>query len=232
MSLRNQIVVTVTSTCVKCMPTGPDSIRLSPVRVVLGKASSNVQNFHQLVPLLRAGVRINADPANADLARRVLAELAPIARIDGAAANEIIVSAFPPPGTDPWLRFDRGPVQLVTRNGLQLYTEEQLSRLTIVQIVKRGGYYSLWVRPGRGASVPTLMPLDYGDVAIFQANGPEIAFSTSEDRIVQAAYGRQEAEEDAFFRIWRSSVLAIWAALTIGAALLMRRLPRLQPRKI
>lgn len=223
LSLQNRLEVTLDQMG------GADFAVIKPLRVMLSQASTDPRHFYQLATLFRSGVKIVATPSNAIIARRVLDRLAPNAPVrDGG--HELVVSDLPPRGTAPWLRFDRGAVRLVTRNGLALYTQEQLNRMTIVQIVTRGNAPILWIKPAHDEAMPTLLPLDYGNVALFHSKGAEMAFSTFDDPIVQAAYRNEEAASSALFRTWRSSVLAVWVALTIGAGILMLRLPRLRPR--
>jgi len=230
LSLQNQLDVALEQACGSCFP-GADFATIKPLRVILRQASPDAHHFYELATLLRSGVEIIASPSDAAFARRALTGLAPVAPLRKDGGYEIEVSEFPPEGTAPWLRFDQGAVRLVTRNALVLYTQEQLNRMTIVQIVSRGSEPVLWIKPGRDRAMPRLMPLDYGNVAIFNSKGAEIAFSTSDDRIVQAEYRNQEAEASAIFETWRSFVLAVWVALTIGAAILMFRLPRLRTRE-
>ncbi|NGM20231.1 hypothetical protein G3576_09420 [Roseomonas stagni] len=157
----------------------------------------------------------------------------------------IAVTAEPPAGSQPALRFDAGRLTLSDRDGRPLLDLEGVQRLIAAQLVTaEGGQPGLWLR------LPTLMPalpaaaprLERGDVALLDGQGVALAWSSQAPAPeVRLAYAEAPATtpavatlpavaapaERSAILVWRPWVLAVlWVlgfALVVYAFLRPRR---------
>ena len=229
LSIRNQLEVAVTlpfcsgEGCADALET----VRLSHTpRAQLEPLGSDLTNFAQLPTRLRSGIAIGAETSRGrQLAEMARAVLAPAAPLDERAAARIVVGDRPPEGTNPRLRFDRGPVALRRSDGAPLISAAALDRLTVVQLLGTAERPLLWIRPGD--RLPAQLDLDHGDVALFDESGRVFGFSTQADRAVEVAYapGADPHGQERATQLWRLALLAFWILLTIGTVLVLRRLP-------
>lgn len=161
----------------------------------------------------------------------------------------IAITAEPPAGSQPALRFDAGRLTLSDRDGRPLLDLEGAQRMIATQsVVAEGDRPGLWLR------LPTLMPalpaaaprLERGDVALLDGQGVALAWSSAapvpEVRLAYAEApnpaapapaapapampGTAQAERSAIL-VWRPYVLAVlWVlgfALVVHAFLHPRR---------
>ena len=229
LSIRNRLEVAVTlpfchvAACADAL----DSVRLSrQPRARLGPVEPDLTDFAQLPARLRSGIEVRAEaPAGRQLAAMAQAALAPEAPAGEQAPARIVVSDQPPKGSNPRLRFDRGPVALRRSDGAPLVPAAALAGLTVVQLLGTPDRPLLWIRPGE--QLPPSLDLDHGDIALFDSAGRVLAFSTQVDGAVEIAYppGADPYGQERATRLWRLSLLAFWILLTIGTLLVLRRLP-------
>lgn len=229
LSTRNRIEIAVTSEGAECggalsCPVDGASLH-GPLRFTLGPAANDPVDFAQYVTRFRAGVRITAEGArNAAFARSALAAIAPHAPIMADAPTGIVVSETTPAGADPALRLDRGPVEIVDRDGAVLYDQNAIEALTLVQMTEREGQPLLWVRPGRSARPPANMELDYGAVALFRPDGREIAFAPGREGVLAIAYHEETLQDARMKRYFRIVMGIAWLAMTGGTIIILRRI--------
>jgi hypothetical protein len=201
----------------------------APVRLYLAKAPARPTSFADYMTRFRAGVSLQPERSgDAGLARVAKTAVAPGATESARGPARIVVSSDPPAGTRPALRFDRGPVQLVTRDGQTVLSARDIAKLTVAQVMSVGGKPVLWVRPGTGPE-PKRMDLDYGDVAMFDGGGRVIAFSPALDTAVRIEYAA-DLNAGPLIAPWRIAVVALWLVLTAGFVLVIRRIPPLPAR--
>ena len=107
----------------------------------------------------------------------------------------IVVSDTAPEGSDPTVRPENGAIEIADSTGVTLFKGEDLDRVGIVQIVKIGEQFGIWLKPGAGPS-PKPTPenplvLDRGDLALLDADGVAISVSTSRADLIQIVYPDQ-----------------------------------------
>lgn len=233
LSTRNHLAVAVTGRCASgacrvdgARLAGDPSIDLAP-------ASEMPLSFAQFATRFREGIAIRAgDARDRALAELAVAAIAPHAPRHAAGPAEVIVSRTTPPGIEPDLRFDRGPVEIRDRDGAVIYDEKRLDALTVVQVATRGSTPVLWVRPGTGGHPAGPIELDYGTLALFGPGGREIAFSGAQDHAIAIAYAADTERDARLGLYWRLGILAVWLAITAGTFAILRRMPPLkQPGK-
>lgn len=144
----------------------------------------------------------------------------------------VAVTADPPAGSQPVLRFDAGRLTLSDRAGRPLLDLEGAQRMIAAQLVTAEGD-----RPGLWLRLPTLMPalpaaaprLERGDVALLDGQGVALAWSSAapapEVRLAYAAApaaptpaaasAAPRAERSAIL-VWRPYVLAVLWVLGFG----------------
>lgn len=233
LSTRNHLAVAATLPAAAC-GAGPCDLRSAGLSLSLdlepGAARMPDMSFASLVSRFGTGIAIQAASAGERrLGERAARAVAPHAPRLSQAAASIVVSRTTPQGTRPALRFDRGPVEIRDADGRTLYDQRRLEALTIVQATSRGATPVLWIRPGRDGPPPTL-DLDYGTLALFGRDGREIAFAPGQDRAATVIYAAEARQDARFALTWRLAVLAAWLAATVGFALVLRRIPRLEPK--
>lgn len=225
LSTRNQIEVSVQAVSSVCAtrrcPVA--QAELGAIDVALDGDLTEPRSFAEFVTLLRPGLHIQApDPRAGVLAEPAIAALAPFApRTDGAAAR-IIIGQHVPRGTEPHLRFDRGPVELRDRDGRLLLSATRLSGLTAVQMLQDDTGPVLWIRPGDHAW-PDHMDLDQGQLALFEGNHRLIAFSPNFDEAVTITYPVAESTRP-LMTLWQGGIVLAWLALTLGLTVAWRRI--------
>lgn len=222
-------VAAIAAVCPTC-DAALGSVRpLDVPRFRLEKARQGATDFSQIVTRYRRAVALRvADPRDGKLAELTKAALAPRASVDARAGAAIHVGARPPRGSVPRLRFDLGPVRLMRSDGVEIVSDETLRRSTVVQLLRAGDRPLVWVRPGEAGAVPAELQLDEGDVAIFDAGGRTMEFSTRRDRAVKISYG-PGVDPDGSGRtieLWRIGLLAFWLVATVFLAIVYMRLPR------
>lgn len=226
-STRSRIEVAVTANAPQCRYRAcqlPAETELQRLDLQWDEAASDPRNFSEFVTRFRAGIRVEAvtarDQAFAD---RAIAAIAPHATRTAEGPGAIIVGDAVPQGTDPPLRFDTGPVDIVDRDGKMLYDAAALDRLTVVQILRHDDGPILWVRPGPRAVVPAEMELDHGQVALFGAGGREIAFSPALDRDVRIRYEAHQRLAEMRSLYVKAAIGIGWLLASLGLAWLYRR---------
>lgn len=231
LSTRNHVSVAVTGRCAARACSLGGAELPGGLRVDLAPATPMPLSFAQFVTRFRAGIAVRAiDAQDRQLAEQVIAAIAPRAPRRAEGPAEVIVSRTTPAGIDPDLRFDRGPVEIRTRDGVLLYDERRLNALTIVQVAMRGQTPVLWVRPGTGGKPSAPIELDYGKLALFGTERREIAFSRAQDRAVDIAYAYEAQREAQLGLYWRLAILVVWLAITAGTFVVLRRMPPLKPK--
>ncbi len=233
LSMHNRVEITVTLTRPECADRlcSFGRVRLvQPPTISLVPASDQPLSFHEYASRFRQGVRVTAaSPSEQTYAKLAVDAIAPLApRQDNAAAG-IVVSGEAPHGTDPALRFDAGSFDIRDQDGNIILDQRQLDRLTIVQLVERNDEPLLWVRPGSRALPPRQMDLDYGTIALFSHAGQELAFSPDEDRALKIVYRADALREARLGFYWRLAIVLIWFAITVGLAIIIRRMPSARP---
>jgi hypothetical protein len=232
LSIRNRVEVAAavpgcdTPACADALET----VRLtSPARFTLSSPEAAPTDFSQLVTRFRAGVAVDAHGQEAQrLADLFLAEVAPQAPRTEQGPARIHVGAEPPAGLLPLIRFDLGPVGLRRSDGPQILSANDVAARTTVQVLRFGREPLVWIRPG--AAVPTRMEFDSGDIAMFDAEGRDIAFSTKRDRAVEIAFPEGVDPYGGHRRtmIYRLVLLALWLVASIFLFRFFRKLPRPQ----
>ncbi|MBN8845076.1 MAG: hypothetical protein J0H88_17715 [Sphingomonadales bacterium] len=233
LSTRNQIEIAASVRgCAKDCDAQLAAIRpVTPLRFRLGKPQAEVDDFSQLVTAYRAGIAVHAPgPREQALSAVVRAALAPAAPLDPSARASIHVGDSPPPGTAPMIRFDHGPVRLLREDGPVIFAPDALARMTVVQILRGRDRPLIWVRPGEG-DLPSELDLSDGDIALFDAGGRAMAFSTLRDhRAVRIDYpgGYDPYGGERRMMIWRFGLLGFWLIASAFLLFVYRRLPRPQ----
>ena len=232
-------------------PQGYPAQLLGSSAVVLETADIAAQDFSDLVAHWASGVDILVPPAAAErpldalpLLAAALISLAPetaaftvklVAQASQTTAPFIAVSASPPQGTTPRVRFDRGRVVVADKSGNTLVDLGGFSTGAVAQVVNAGSQPGLWIKPlaadGALPSPPELR-LDRGDVAFIDRNGAALALSTVRDTLVRVTYPEQIswvtiAER---FRAW--IVGSLWVLITVAFLFWLQRMLRRRASKM
>lgn len=233
LSTRNRVDIAVTATAPRCAVRACD---LSAARLIanpvarLGYAQTASTGFSAHITRFRAGIAVTTErPGDGAFADRGIAALAPDAPRRDAGPARIVVSRKTPAGTAPALRFDTGDVHMEDEDGRLLYDGRQLDALTVVQLVEAGPAPVLWIRPGRDAPPPPVMDLDYGSLALFDAQGRVIALDPATDAAARIVYAQAAGREARLALYTRLALAAFWLLASIGFVFLIRRLPPLLP---
>ncbi|MBU8545961.1 MULTISPECIES: hypothetical protein [Roseomonadaceae] len=150
-------------------------------------------------------------PAGAPL-RVTLAEPGMPATPDGPF---LAATMEPPAGSDPLLRFDSGRILLSNRAGRPVLDLAGLERALALQLVTAQGQPGLWLRQlGPLPPLPAAAPrLDQGDVALLDAQGLVLAWSSAPAPTIRVAY------PDAPPAAWDPlALLMAWRPWLVGAA--------------
>lgn len=205
-------------------------------------------DFGDLTTRWRDGVDIILPPSASapDQALRLLTELmAPLApdsvpvnvKFAGADFKPdhafILVSAEPPAGTTPRVRFDRGRVSVNDRSGRTLLDLGGFKSGAVAQLVQAGGKPGIWVKPlaedGR-LPAPASLKLDRGDVAFLDQAGLALAMSTERDTLIQVSYPDQISWGNVAERFHSWIVGALWLFATVAFLFALQRMLRRRPR--
>lgn len=228
----NRIDIAVNASAPACAVRACD---LGDVRLIgnpvarLGGLPAIPVDFSQNITRFRAGIAVSADrPEYAPFAARAITAVAPHAPQRASGPARIVVSRTRPAGTGPALRFDTGAVQIEDQDGKLLYDEARLERFTAVQLLEAGNRPVLWVRPGENATPPPAFDIDYGTVALFDANGRVIAFTPDRNRAVRIVYASaaQRAARDTLYT--RLGLIGFWLIISAGFFIIVRRMPPLR----
>ena len=176
----------------------------------------------------------------ADVVGGLSPELAPVevryADNAGAAtpnAPFVVVSALPPTGTAPHVRFDRGRVAVNDRSGHTLLDLAGFAAGAVAQVVNSGGHPGIWIRPlAADGTLPTpaLLRLDRGDVAFIDQNGVALAMSTERDTLIRVAYPDQVSWVMVAKRFQAWIIGALWLFATVTFLFALQRIRRRRPR--
>jgi len=141
-----------------------------------------------------------------------------------------VVSNVNPGDGDPLITFDQGRIEVRDSQGVPVFAGDGLSRVGVVQIVKRGGATGLWLRPGDGPP-PALSPerpliLDRGDLALIGEEGILVATSTDQGSLLEVSYPDRTSLSQilAKYRLW--IVGGLWLLITLVVLVIFQRLYR------
>jgi hypothetical protein len=228
-------------------PQGYPAQILDSSAIVLGTADGQVRDFSDLALRWADGVAVELPASAADapipvlgLSSEVLNLLSPPTAAvwvsltaPGAAAAPtrpfLVVSADPPPGSAPRVRFDRGRVAVSDHAGHTLLDLSGFTTGAVAQAVSAGNVSGMWVHPlasDGSLPAPLNLRLDRGDVAFLDRTGVALAMSTERDTLLKISYPDQVswltiAER---FRAW--IIGGVWLMVTIGFLLGLQRLLR------
>jgi len=122
------------------------------------------------------------------------------------------------------VRFDRGHVKILSPNGETYFDVNQLSGVTIAEIVKASASYGLWVRPSDRSDEPVRERLELAedDVAFIDSEGVIKTMDSSEPSIAQVYYPDVEDWFDVLgkYRFWL--MVLLWFLLTMVVVYLYR----------
>jgi len=125
---------------------------------------------------------------------------------------------------DAPLHFDRGRVKILAPNGESYFDVENMSGISVAEIVKSSSAYGLWVIPAdsAGKQVEGRLDLSEDDVAFIDASGVLSTLSSSEPTLAQVYY---PDTEDWFsvlgkYRFWL--MVLLWLLLTMVVVYLYR----------
>jgi hypothetical protein len=106
----------------------------------------------------------------------------------------LAIGNLPPAGADPRVRFDRGRVAVIDREGRSLFDMGGLANGAVAQLVTASAAPGLWVKPLAAEGMlpePAELRLERGDVAMVDRLGVALALSTERDTLVSIAYPDQ-----------------------------------------
>jgi hypothetical protein len=228
-------------------PQGYPAQILGSSSLVLEKAGASPHDFSDLSSRFARGVELRLPSATADQPTLVLglvaqvvnqlsSDAAPVSVRFVAAGNTadpaapfIAVSAAPPAGTTPRVRFDSGRVAVTDRSGKTLLDLGGFASGAVAQIVTAGDQPGVWIKPlAADGSIPepSELHLNHGDVAFIDGHGVALALSSERDSVVRISYPDQVswltiAER---FRFW--IIAGLWLLATAGLLLTLQRIFR------
>jgi hypothetical protein len=228
-------------------PQGYPAQILDSSAVVLGAAEAEVRDFSDLAVRWADGVAVELPAAAADAPLPVIGLLSEVLNLlsPPAAAVSVslaapgatppvqrpflVVSADPPQGSAPRVRFDRGRVAVSDHAGHTLLDLSGFTSGAVAQAVSAGNVAGMWIRPlasDGSLPAPLNLRLDRGDVAFIDQTGVALAMSTERDTLLKISYPDQVswltvAER---FRPW--IIGGVWLMVTIGFLLGLQRLLR------
>ncbi len=231
-------------------PQGYPAQILGSSAAVLSPADE-AQDFSDLATRWTDGVEVLLPPDTATQPRLVLAllsdllgalspEAAPVTvkfAEPGAmpGAPFISVSATPPQGATPRVRFDRGRVAVNDRSGRALLDLGGFTSGAVAQLVSAGGHPGIWLKPlaADGAlPAPVSLSLDRGDVAFIDGTGLALAMSTTRDTLVNISYPDQVNWTTVAGRFHAWIVGSLWLFATIAFLFALQRMLRRRPRAV
>lgn len=231
-------------------PQGYPAQILGSSAVILSPAEG-IHDFADLATRWTNGVVVMVPPAAADRPERFLGmlsdmvagltpELSPInvMYIDNSTparvvAPFIVVSALPPDGAEPHVRFDRGRVMVNDRSGRTLLDIGGFNSGAVAQLVSAQGYPGIWVKPlsAEGSlPAPPALRLGRGDVAFIDQKGIALAMSTDRDTMVSVTYPDQASWITVAKRFQSWIVGALWILATVTFLYTLQRMRRRRPR--
>ncbi len=153
----------------------------------------------------------------------------------GAAptAPFLAVSATPPQGATPHVRFDRGRVAVKDRSGRTLLDLGGFKSGAVAQLVKAGDYPGIWIKPLADSGqlpAPQSLKLDRGDVAFVDNTGAALAMSTQRDTLVRITYPDQTSWMTISARLRPWIVGALWLFATAVFLFVLQRMLRRRRR--
>ena len=153
----------------------------------------------------------------------------------GAAptAPFLAVSATPPQGATPHVRFDRGRVAVKDRSGRTLLDLGGFKSGAVAQLVKAGDYPGIWIKPLADSGqlpAPQSLKLDRGDVAFVDNTGAALAMSTQRDTLVLITYPDQTSWMTISARLRPWIVGALWLFATAVFLFVLQRMLRRRRR--
>lgn len=228
-------------------PQGYPAEILGSSSVILSAAGPVAQDFSDLATLWADGVEIllpsstSARPlsvvaALADILNALSKETAPIAvkYIDASTqpspgAPFIAVSADPPAGAEPRVRFDKGRVAITDRAGYTLLDVGGINSGAVAQLVTSNTHPGLWIKPLTGDGslpAPPAINLDRGNVAFLDKAGVALALSTERDTLLRVSYADQASWFSTLdrFRLW--IVAGAWVLITLVLLYVLQRIYR------
>ena len=231
-------------------PQGYPAELLGSSAIGLASAEGAPHDFSDLTSHFVHGVDLLLPSASADrpllvlgllaaVANQLSPDIAPISVSFAAGSGSptpqrpfIAVSDWPPAGTNPRVRFDRGRVIVTDRSGRTLLDLGGFAGGAVAQLVGAGDIPGLWIKPlaaDGAAPSPSELRLDHGDVAFIDSNGVALAMSTERDTLVRISYPEQVswltvAER---FRSW--IIAALWLCVTAALLFVLQRMFRRRP---
>lgn len=190
-------------------PQGYPAQILGSSAVLLEKTDGAAHDFADLTPRFARGFEILLPARTADQPLQVLGLVSEIANqlspdtaafdvrfvATGSApvpdAAFVAVSDMPPADTAPHVRFDRGRVAVMDREGRTLLDLGGFVGGAVAQIVSAGDTAGLWLHPmaaDGNLPAPTQFRLDHGDVAFIDGKGVALAMSAERDNVVKISY--------------------------------------------
>lgn len=182
--------------------------------------------FAELPPAMAAGFELHLEAMTAEalnlplwLLRGLAPAGAPIlisAVAPGSAPRPggtfVALTREPPVGAAPLLRFDAGAIELSDRGGRNLMRIDAATPLLAAQLLASEGRHGLWLRLPE-APLPFALPaaaprLDRGDVALLDAGGVALAWSSARPAAVAVAYP-EAARPPSAVRAWRPWVAGL-----------------------
>jgi len=125
---------------------------------------------------------------------------------------------------DAPVRFDQGHVKIVTPQGDSYFDVDQLSKVTIAQVVKASETYGLWVSPSNADDLSQIEHLKLADdnVAFIDSHGVVKTLDSSEPTLAEVYYPDVEDWFDVLgkYRFWLFALL--WFVLTLAVVYLYR----------
>ncbi len=122
------------------------------------------------------------------------------------------------------VRFDQGQVKIVTPNGESYFDVDQLSKVTIAQLVHAPAGYGLWVSPSNADDLSKIehLKLAEDDVAFIDSYGVVKTLDSSEPTLAEVYYPDVEDWFDVLgkYRFWL--MVLLWFLLTLVVVYLYR----------
>jgi hypothetical protein len=141
----------------------------------------------------------------------------------------IAVSAKPPTGAAPRVRFDQGRVVVADKNNKTLLNLGGFSGGAVAQVVIAGSQPGLWLKPlasDNTLPAPEELRLDRGDVAFVDQSGVALAMSSERDTLVRITYPDNVSWLQVAERFHPWLIGAIWALITVAFLFGLQRVLR------
>ncbi len=145
------------------------------------------------------------------------------------SAPFLAISATPPQGATPRVRFDRGRVAVKDRSGRTLLDLGGFKSGAVAQLVDAGDHPGIWIKPladDGQLPAPQSLKLDRGDVAFVDRTGVALAMSTQRDTLVLITYPDQTSWTTISARLRSWIVGALWLFATIVFLFVLQRMRR------